>query len=106
MDAPVQVSTTAGGGRSRSAPVLAAVGLVGVVLVGGLVAGGIAFASADWSADGPADPADGPADGIDAVVVDQGGPGGGSGVIPAQRGSGRDCPWEGGQAPDATPTQL
>jgi hypothetical protein len=40
MDAPVQVSTTAGGGRSRSAPVLA------------------------------------------------------------------DCPWEGGQAPDATPSQL
>jgi hypothetical protein len=99
MDVPVQVSTTASGGRSRSATVLAGVGLVGVVLVGGLVAGGIALASADWSATGPAT-------GIDAVVVDQGGPGGGSGVIPAQRGSGRDCPWEGGQAPDATPTQL
>jgi hypothetical protein len=99
MDAPVQESTTSSAGHSGY--VRAAV-LAGVVLVGGLVAGGVALASADWSADGSTG---GLTDGIDAVVVDQGGSGG-SGVIPAQRGSGRDCPWEGGQAPDATPTQL
>ncbi len=64
--------------------VLAEVVLAEVVLAGSLVAGGVAFASAGWSADGPTD---GPANGIDAVVVDQGGAGGGSGVIPAQRGS-------------------
>ncbi|GAA1263631.1 hypothetical protein GCM10009609_28490 [Pseudonocardia aurantiaca] len=72
MDAPVEVSTTPGGGRSRS---VRAAALGGVVLV-------------------------------DAVVVDQGGACGGSGVIHAQRGSEPGCPWEGGQTPEATPTQL